>query len=266
VRDEEKILPQTVPALLAATCGEHARIVWVCNGCRDDSARVIRKLAGPDAEVIEISTPGKTVALQTGDEALDALNLFPRLYLDADTSLRPGDLARLLQPLREGRADLVAATHAFDLVEASHVSAAIARCWLALPFAQKEAILGAVGISQKGRARWRNWPMITADDMFMGAMVPAGRHLMVAEAIATTRPPSHFAGWVRMRARWIHGERQLRSLGLYPPAVVGQRGDLLRRLFRPQTFLGAFAFCWARVLAVPLALYQTQVSWRPDRV
>jgi hypothetical protein len=150
VRDEVMTLRQTVPALLAAARGEHARIVWVCNGCRDDSARVIRGLAGSEAEVIEISTPGKTLALQAGDAALDAQDLFPRLYLDADTSLRPGDLSRLLQPLRLGHADLVAAAHAFDLSGASPVSAAIARCWLALPFARKAAVLGAVGVSRGG--------------------------------------------------------------------------------------------------------------------
>jgi hypothetical protein len=68
-----------------------------------------------------------------------------------------------------------------------------------------------------------------------------------------------------MRARWLRGERELRALGLHPPAADGQRGDLLWFLVRPHTFPGAFAFCLARLLAVPLAWYQTDVSWRPDR-
>jgi cellulose synthase/poly-beta-1,6-N-acetylglucosamine synthase-like glycosyltransferase len=265
VRDEERTLSQTVPALLATAKGENARIVWVCNGCRDGSARVIRQLAGPAAEVIEITMPGKTLALQAGDEALDTQDLFPRMYLDADTVLRPGDLGRLLHPLRTGQADLVAATHAFDLSEASSVSAAIARCWLALPFARGAAVLGAVCISRSGRAHWEGWPRITADDLFMSATVPSDRQNMVADALATTRPPSSFSGWVRMRARWLRGERELRALGLHPPAAAGQRWHLLSRLFRLHTFPGAFAFCLARLLAVPLAWCQADVSWRPDR-
>jgi cellulose synthase/poly-beta-1,6-N-acetylglucosamine synthase-like glycosyltransferase len=265
VRDEETTLGQTVPALLAAVRGEHARIIWVCNACRDDSAGVIRRLAGADAEVIEIPSPGKTLALQAGDEALDAQDLFPRLYLDADTSLRPGDLSRLLQPLRAGDADLVAAAHAFDLSGASRVSAAIARCWLALPFARRAAFLGAVGISRTGRARWRAWPKLTADDMFMAAMVPAGRHMMVAGALATTRPPSRFSGWVGMRARWLRGERELRVLGLHPPGAGGQRRELLWRLMCPRSFPGAFAFCLARLLATPVAWHEAETSWKPER-
>lgn len=265
VRDEMSVLLETIPALLVAAQGERPRIVWVCNDCRDDSANVIRRLAGPDAEVIEISTPGKTLALQAGDDALGMGDLFPRIYLDADTSLRPGDITRLLRPLRMDRADLVAASHAFDLSRASPVSAAIARCWLALPFARKSAILGAVGVSRRGRALWSNWPEVTADDMFMAAKVPRTRQLMVADAIATTRPPSTFSGWVRMRIRWLRGERQLRDLGLHPPGVGGQRKDLLRRLVRPGSLLGAFAFCLARVLATPFTWYQVGVCWKPDR-
>lgn len=265
VRDEEKTLVETVPALLAAAHGEHARIVWVCNDCRDESANVIRQLAGPSAEVIEVPTPGKTLALQAGDEALDAQDLFPRVYLDADTSLRPGDVGRLLQPVRTGQADLVAAAHAFDLGGASRVSAAIALCWLALPFARRTAFLGAVGISHAGRARWGTWPKITADDMFMAAMVPAGRRTMVAGAIATTRPPCRFSGWVRMRARWLRGERELRAMGLHPPAAGDQRRELLSLLMHPRSLPGAFAFCLARLLAAPLAWGEAETSWKPER-
>lgn len=82
VRNEAATLPRTVPALLDAVAGRPARVVWVCNGCTDDSAALIRRHAGDTAEIIELGGAGKTLALQAGDEALG--QIFPRFYIDAD--------------------------------------------------------------------------------------------------------------------------------------------------------------------------------------
>lgn len=265
VRDEAHVLPKTVPALLAAVEGERVRLVWVCNGCSDRSAEVIRRLAGKEGEVIEIASPGKSLALQAGDEALGVESLFPRLYLDADTWLRPGDVRRLLKPLREGRADLVAASHAFDNSKASFVSAEMARCWLALPFARSGAFLGAVAVSSVGRAHWGEWPLVIADDTFMMGVVPTERQMMVPDAVATTWPPRAFSGWVSMRARWLRGERQLVEMGLTLPSKPSQRRVLAKRLVHPRTSLGAWAFCFARLLAVPQSRLPAGISWTPAR-
>ncbi len=265
VRNEDKVLRKTVPALLAAVEGERARIVWVCNGCTDQSSKEILWLAGGSGEVLEIAPPGKTLALQAGDELLDAEQIFPRLYLDADTWLRPGDIGRLFKPLRKGEADLVAASHAFDYSSSSLISAHMARCWLALPFAKNAAFLGAVAVSSTGRAQWDEWPSVIADDMFMAGIVNAGRQMMVTNAVAMTWAPSTFSEWVSMRSRWLRGERQVVELGLSLPSAPTQRVDLVRRLIDPRTSLGALAFCLARILAIPCSRMHATVSWNPAR-
>ena len=263
VRNEAEMLPQTVPALLAATAGDDVRIVWVCNGCQDDSAAVIRSLVGPESDVIEIGPPGKTGALQAGDDFLG--DMFPRLYLDADTWLRPGDLARLFAPLMAGQADLTAASHAFDLSRASRLSGQMSICWLALPFATEAAFLGAVAISQAGRAQWDIWPDVIADDMFMTAHVPSARKKIVLNAIATTRPPKRFQDWVAIRARWIRGERELLRMGFSLPEVEGQRAALVTRLLDPRTCVGAAAFILARIVAGRRARRSRPSYWQPRR-
>lgn len=265
VRDEAKVLSRTVPALLRSVGNERTRIIWVCNGCRDGSVQAIRDSAGERAEIIQIETPGKTLALQEGDTLLDRDDIFPRLYLDADTWMRAGDLERLLQPLRTGRAELVAAAHALDFSRCSALSAAMADCWLSLPFARTAAFLGAVAVSKSGRARWGRWPEVIADDMFMAAMVPPERRMMVAGSVATTYAPADFLSWVRMRARWLRGERQLLARGITIPSAENQKADLLRRLGQPRTALGSSAFCLARLLAVPMNWRSSDVHWKPDR-
>jgi hypothetical protein len=263
VCNEAAILPSTVPRLLASAAEVGARLVWVCNGCTDGSADLIRLLAGASAEVIEITMHGKTPALQAGDDRLGPL--FPRFYVDADTWLPPGGLARLLTLLQEGRADLVAPGHAFDCVGVSPISARIARCWLALPHARSTAFLGVVGLSEAGRGRWGQWPVMQGDDVFVSTMIPVHRRRLVAEVRATTRPPADFAGWVRMRARWLRGERELRSRGLPIPATPGQRHALLARLLFGPDPIGTWAFLAARILAGRSFRPPVGAGWTPDR-
>lgn len=263
VRNEAVLLSRTVPALLAALHGERARVIWICNGCTDDSASRIRNLAGSNAEILELPEAGKTAALQAGDDALG--HLFPRVYLDADTCLRPGDVSRLLAPLREGQAELTTARKAFDLQDASSLAAAMARCWLALPYGRDQAFLAAIAISQVGRSRWRRWPTLSGDDIFVAATVPMHLQLLVPEAVAITQPPLDFASWVRVRARWLRGEKQLRALGFEPPTAPGQRRALLRRLVTPSTAFGAAAFASARFAAAITGLDVRSVGWLPNR-
>lgn len=268
LRNEAAMLPVTVPKLLAATKEDRVRIIWVCNGCSDNSAAIIRHIAGPSAEVIELALPSKTAALQAGDDALGAL--FPRLYLDADTWLHPKALAHLMQPLFSGAADMVAPKLRFDTTGASPLSVRIGACWLSLPHAGTTAFSAAMGLSATARGLWGRWPEITGDDIFASAIVSAGlpaqRKQLVTQAIATTNLPQNFAGWVKMRARWLKGEAELSQLGLSPPRPIQQKSSLLRQMVGPETALGAWAFVAARIFAEMAQKDPTSSAWLPDRL
>ncbi len=262
VRNEALVLDETVPALLSAASGIKARVIWVCNGCTDDSAERIRHHAGPAAEIIIRDAPGKTGALQAGDDALG--DLFPRLYLDADACLRPGDLASLMIPLITGAAEMTGARYVFDTAATTRISEGMAMCWLALPHAKEGCFVGAIGVSSSGRARWREWPDVTGDDIFAVSMVPPALRMIVRDALVTTRPPPDFVGWIKTRRRWIEGERQLRKLGLEAPRADGQRAALFARMVTPRTMFGAWAFAMARIFASAVARNDA-TDWLPYR-
>lgn len=263
VRDEAAILRTMVPKLLDISQHEGGRVVWVCNGCSDESARLIRALAGRRGEIIELFCPSKTAALQAGDEALG--DLYPRFYIDADTSLSPGHLSRLARHLTDGTADLVSPRLQFDFEGASSLSARIGACWMSLPHARSAAFSNVIGVSRTGRAMWGRWPDILGDDIFVSAHVPKSRKMIVAEATATVRMPGTFRAWVTMRARWLKGEAQLRQLGLEPDSPPNQRVELLRQMVHPRTATGAWAFASARLLASLIKASATDSDWLPDR-
>lgn len=262
VRDESGSLIETVPPLWKAAARHSARIVWVCNGCTDDSAEVIRRLTAGAGEVVELPDGGKAAALQAGDTVLGGL--FPRVYVDADVRMTKDALGHLLAELEEPGLDLTAASVTYDLSAASRASAAITRCWVALPYARMAAFQQAVGISARGRSLWDQWPDIIGDDIFMAAMVSPSRRRIVADAVVTTRPPANFAGWVRMRTRWRCGERQLRQMGIAPPATPGQRSALILRLLDPRR-AGAWLFLGARILSSWRRAEAPGSGWRPER-
>lgn len=265
VCNEAAILARSVPAVLASARETGAEVLWVCNGSSDGSAQLLHDLvAGAcGATVIEVAPRGKTLALQAGDDHFE--DLFPRVYFDADTWLRPGDLRQLCSVLREGSADLAGPAHAFDCTGVTRVSAGIAQCWLALPLGGQTSILGVVGVSKAGRDCWGKWPSVLGDDIFVRAMIPAARACRVAETLATSPAPVNFAGWVRRRARWLSGERQLRAMGLNPPGHPDQRRVLLSRLLHGPDRSGAMAFVAARLAAGYIGVPSAESSWKPER-
>lgn len=261
VHNEAEVLPQTLPFLLDAA-DDAAELVFICNGCVDASAEILRaELArrGRIARVEEVAAASKTAALNRGD---DLCSVFPRFYLDADVRVPAGCFEVLAAALID--TDLVAPRIRFDMAQATGCSQAIARVWLALPHAQKAAFHHLVGLSGAGRSRWKSFPDILGDDIFMEARTPANRRRIVHEASIETAIPRTFFGWVRVRSRWLRGERELARMGLVVPRQSGQKARLLAMLASPRSVWGAAAFILVRLLAEPLSR-RAQQGWFTDR-
>lgn len=264
IRDEAARLPWSLPALLEATAGDEAEIVLVCNGCTDVSAALARELVGDRARILELPQGGKAAALNAGDAVAKR---FPRFDMDADAAVGPGDFARLVRPLLDGAADLVASRCRFDTEACSRVARAIAETWVSLARGRTATFQTVMGLSEGGRSRWSFWLEGPGDDIFVAAMIPLERRRIVDGVWVVTRAPASFRSWVRARARWLRGERALRSMGLSPPRLPGQRAALCHRLARPDTAFGAACFVAARLLGDVRSRSSEAMSaaWRPER-
>ena len=137
----------------------------VCNGCSDNTAEISRGF-GKAVRVIETKVPSKTYALNLGDGAVDS---FPRLYIDADVILTPESVRKVASVLESGAAH-AAAPRPVDvfLPGTQWAVRAYYRFWGALPYIQEGMIAaGAYALSREGRARFKDFPEVIADDGYV---------------------------------------------------------------------------------------------------
>src|SRR3954454_17566308 len=77
--DEEAVIGRCLEAFLPGLGAGEAAVVVAANGCHDRTVEIARRFAG--VEVLDLPAPSKTQALNAADDVLD---VFPRIYLDAD--------------------------------------------------------------------------------------------------------------------------------------------------------------------------------------
>ncbi len=218
VHDEAALLPETVPMLLSGL-DPAAELVFVCNGCSDDSAAILRLIMGGRARILELSEAGKPGAIRAGEAVARA---FPRVYLDADVWISGADLTALVAAQRAGGWELVSPRLLADTRGASRAARWITEVWTDSAHMRLGGFHCVLSLSAEGRARWGAFPDVTNDDDFITARVPAERRMIVKELVATIRPPRGFAAWVRVRERWVRGGMELARRGGAPEPVPGQ--------------------------------------------
>ena len=162
--NEESTLGGTLAALLDGA--DDLDVVVVPNGCTDGTADVARSFAG--ITVVELEQGGKPLALNAGDAAARA---FPRIYLDADIGVPPGGVQALVEALE--RPGILVAVPGRALATAG-------RPWpVRAYFAINERLpvfrsglfgRGMIALSQEGRARFGDFPLMVADDLFLDSL------------------------------------------------------------------------------------------------
>jgi len=262
VCNEAKVLPKTAAALKLALRGMDFEVIYVCNGVTDASVQAIESVFLEEARIIQLPEANKTAALNAGDLAASS---FPRFYLDADISFEPATLQVLQRTLQEGHADLVGARITSDTSAASSWARAASEVWLSLPHARRDAFQCLIGFSEAGRSAWQELPDIIADDSFITSCVPPERRLRHNEVTLDMPLPLDFWSWVRVRARWLQGQREMEALGRPIPASSGQSRELLAGLRRPTWAPKVLAFLCVRLLASVWCLFSPRNKAHWDR-
>ena len=230
-------------------------IVVVVNASSDRTAEIASDV-DPGVTVIEIPTPGKSNALNVGE---DAVGTFPRVFLDADVRLEPGTLTAIIEAASESH-PIVAPELAYDEAGCSLAVRLYNRTERFHDYFGRGApnASGCYAVSTAGRSRWEAFPDVISDDGFVENHFAPGESRTVVGHRAVVRPPRDLSSLITVRARIRRGMIQLarrfpRLVGKHPSQV----GGVLRRmLWRPWTWASLLLYCFVRACEHLLARRQ----------
>jgi glycosyltransferase involved in cell wall biosynthesis len=260
--NEEAVIARCLGALGQGLPPGTVEVVVACNGCRDRTADVARDAAaalpGLSVTVLEIDRGSKILALRAGDAAATA---FPRVYLDADVELPGSSVLTVADRLGPGGGLAGRPPLIYDTVGASWP---VRRYYAAR--GRNPALVGSLwgagvyALSERGRARFGDWPEVVGDDLFVDGLFAADEVEIVPARPAVVRTPRDTASLVAILRRARRGARQGGSAST-GGTLRGLAGSVVRR---PWTLPDALVFT---VLASVARLPQrstTGAVWERD--
>jgi glycosyltransferase involved in cell wall biosynthesis len=264
--NEGSVIARTLEAMTVGADPRELDVIVVCNGCSDDTAAVARRFA-PRVRVVETDVASKPHAMNLGDQAAYG---FPRIYVDADIVLTVEAIRTLARRLERGDVLVVAPTPAFDLAGCSWPVRACYDIRSLLPSA-REGIggSGVYALSAAGRARFQEFPALTADDGFVRVQFQSEERETLGSTQSTVFPPRSVKHLIATKTRSHYGSFELAKL--YPERW-SHRGESnfgsLVRLFRdPRLWSRLAVYCFVTVVAKYRARKRHRagiVSWERD--
>jgi hypothetical protein len=231
-------------------------VVVVVNRSRDDTARVAadgaRMLgaAGHRCRVAE-SPPGRAHAIRLGESLLSP---GIRVYVDCDALLSDNAIEELARALAPGSGIHFAAPRLELARSPSLATRCFFRTWQALPYVSESPVTcGVYALSEEGRTRWGELPMIHSDDKLARLNFARRERRLLGDATYTVEAPAGFSALVTARVRYLAGNRELAELA---PRLVsadrnrydGLAGTVLRRpSLWPSTAVFALVYACALV-------------------
>ncbi|MEU4563796.1 glycosyltransferase [Actinoplanes sp. NPDC023936] len=263
--NEAAVLGRCLDALLSDPAAPALEITVVANGCSDTTTSVAASRHG--VRVVDLAEPGKAGALNAGDEVTTT---FPRLYLDADIVLPHGSIRALAEALSP-EVPAVVPRRALDVSGRPLPVRGYFAINSRLP-AYRNALFGrgAIMLSERGRARFGEFPGMVADDLFLDSLFTTGEKREVPAAVSTVATPRRTADLVRRLTRVRAGNAAMRSAAARGEAPSGVRQSVrsswLRDVVLPRPWLAPAAACYVglTVLAAVRAKRQGDVAWGHD--
>lgn len=207
--DEANVIARCLDALADGAAPGEFEIVVVSNGSTDRTAEIARSHPS-GVRVVETDVGSKVLALNLGDSAVSS---FPRAYVDADVEL---DAASLRAVVAELRAPVLCAapTMRIDETGVPWFVRAFYRAFSTLPYLSDDLVgNGVYVLSEQGRARFEDFPELTADDLFVRNLFEPSERRSVAGASFSMHPPRSFRGLIAIRQRGYRGNAEYDAAG-----------------------------------------------------
>ena len=257
--DEAQAIRPTLAHLLQQDFDGQLRIVVVPNGCKDNTAEIARSFRpqfrerGRELLIIELEQGSKPKAINAGDAV--ALPDSVRVYLDADIRLSPNAITAVSAKLQPGTGKHLCAPRIEVAPPRSLMSKAYVKVWHSVPYIHEDVICGLYAVSAEGRKRWREYPIIIADDKFTRMHFERHERCVATEASMVIQMPEGLYELIKCRTRWTRGNLELANL--YPELGKRDQGRISRTVphmlshptLWPSIPVFALVYVWGGLLA-----------------
>jgi hypothetical protein len=265
--NEARVIGRLLRQLVAEAQPGEFDIVVVANGCTDDTAEVAASF-GPAVRVISISVASKSKALEAGNQAVDG---FPRIYVDADVELHTRDVRALAEALRRPGVLGAGPQLTNNLADRPWLIRWYYAVWEQLPAVQTGLFgRGVIGVSESGYKRIADLPPLLGDDLAASLAFEADERMIVPDAHVTVHPPRTLRNLLRVRARAAMSVNEIEQTDGAPSASARTRPAdlyvLTRRnpLLAPKVALFLFVAAFARSTARRMTEQGGHTKWLRD--
>lgn len=228
--NEALVIGRLLSQLVAAAQPGEFDIVVAANGCSDDTEEVAASFGQP-IRVVSIPVASKCKALAAGNQAVDG---FPRIYVDADVELHTRDVRMLAEVLRLPGVLCAGPRLINDLKDCPLLVRWYYAVWEQLPVVQSGLFgRGVIGVSEAGYERLAHLPPLLADDLAASLAFGPEERMIVPGAHVTVYPPRTFRDLLRVRGRAVMGVQEIeRTDGAPDASARTQPTDLLMLMGR----------------------------------
>ena len=193
--NEENTIGRCLQALLSDAGDGQCEIIAVCNGCKDNTMKIVRSF-GKAVQGIETEIASKAYALNLGDEAAVG---FPRFYLDADVVLSFETIRKVAAVLDSGHYLAAAPTMKTDCSHSTWFVRSYYTIWQNLPYVREGMIgAGVYALSREGRSRFEKFPDIIGDDRFIRALFKTHERVAVKGCNSNVVAPRNLKGLIKI--------------------------------------------------------------------
>ena len=263
--NEAAVIGRCLDALFDGMRPGELEVVVACNGCRDNTADVVRS-SGHAVRLVELPAASKPGALRAAEEVVES---FPRIFLDADVVL-PADSARLV--LERLRAGALAARPpiSYDAARSSVIVRSYYRARARVP-----AVMGSLwgagmyGLSEAGRARFGPFPDVVADDLYVNQNFAPDEIDIIPCAPVVVTAPRRAGDLVRLLRRTYRGKAEHRTRDAESGPPAGTTPSTLRDLARlartgPAAAVDVAVYAALATFARLVLLVSARVRWERD--
>ncbi|MCI5226263.1 MAG: glycosyltransferase [Candidatus Electrothrix sp. AX2] len=195
--NEENVIVRCLTPLLPGTKKKEFEIIVICNGCTDKTPRIVESFE--TVQLIETELPSKTNALNLGDETASG---FPRFYIDADIVISLDAVRKVAHVLDSDRFLVAAPQVKMNFNYSSWFVKSYYDIWLNLSYIKEGLIgTGVYAVSQNGRARFKKFPDVVADDAYFRALYTDQEKYSVPDCYSEVTAPATINDLLKIKKR-----------------------------------------------------------------